>query len=446
MENKITIIDLAEGLAKRKHIQRKDAELFIRTVFDTIQERLLEGDPVKVKGLGTFKLITVNSRESVNVQTGERIVIDSHAKVSFTPEKALSDRVNRPFADFETVALNDATKTEDMERIDLPEPEATEEPTTEAIQAPLADIVEPAAEVAQAEPEEIVLPEPEVAQAEPEEIVLPEPEVDQAEPEAIVEPTPEVVEPTPEVVEEPVVEPVVEETTPEPVIEEEPKVEPIVEEEPVVEPIAEEEPKVEPIVEEAPKEEPVIEEEPKVESIVEEAPNEEPVQEVQSAPAAFMDKQDKEPAGADAVEKKSRNLTRWLLFLMLLLVAALILFLLFGPKGYDGEAVEREDTTQVEQKDTIEAVPVTPAKPTKSAEELAADYPQIPNGEYWIVGTKTTHVLEKGEDLSKLALEHYGDKKLINYIIHYNGYSMQKASNLFVGTEVKLPELVKKEQ
>ena len=401
MENKITIIDLAEGLAKRKHIQRKDAELFIRTVFETIQERLLEGDPVKVKGLGTFKLITVNSRESVNVQTGERIVIDSHAKVSFTPEKALSDRVNRPFADFETVALNDATKTEDMERIDLPEPEATEEPTTEAIQAPLADIVEPAAEVAQAEPEEIELPEPEVAQAEPE---------------AIVEPTPEMVEPTPEVVEEPVVEPVVEETTPEPVVEEAPKVEPI------------------------------VEEEPKVEPIVEEAPKEEPVQEVQSAPAAFMDKQDKEPAGADAVEKKSRNLTRWLLFLMLLLVAALILFLLFGPKGYDGEAVEREDTTQVEQKDTIEAVPVTPAKPTKSAEELAADYPQIPNGEYWIVGTKTTHVLEKGEDLSKLALEHYGDKKLINYIIHYNGYSMQKASNLFVGTEVKLPELVKKEQ
>ena len=408
MENKITIIDLAEGLAKRKHIQRKDAELFIRTVFETIQERLLEGDPVKVKGLGTFKLITVNSRESVNVQTGERIVIDSHAKVSFTPEKALSDRVNRPFADFETVALNDATKTEDMERIDLPEPEATEEPTTEAIQAPLADIVEPAAEVAQAEPE------------------------------AIVEPTPEEVEPTPEVVEEPVVEPVVEETTPEPVVEEEPKVEPIVEEEPVVEPIAEEEePKVEPIVEEAPKVEPIVEEAPKAEPIVEE---------VQSAPAAFMDKQDKEPAGADAVEKKSRNLTRWLLFLMLLLVAALILFLLFGPKGYDGEAVEREDTTQVEQKDTIEAVPVTPAKPTKSAEELAADYPQLPNGEYWIVGTKTTHVLEKGEDLSKLALEHYGDKKLINYIIHYNGYSMQKASNLFVGTEVKLPELVKKEQ
>lgn len=386
MDNKITIIDLAEGLAKRKHIQRKDAEQFIRTVFETIQERLLEGDPVKVKGLGTFKLITVNSRESVNVQTGERIVIDSHSKVSFAPEKALSDRVNRPFADFETVPLNDGTKTEDMEKIDLPEEDATVEPTPEPVQAPLAEIVEHAPEVAQPEADEIVSPEPEVVEPEPEAIVKPISEE--------VEPAPEVVEPAPEET-NPIPE-VVEEIVPEPIVEEEPKAEPI--------------------------------------------------EEVQSAPAAFMDNQNDKPADAEAVEKKSRNLTRWFLLLMLLLVAALILFLLFGPKGYDGEAVEREDTTQVEQKDTIEAVPVTPAKPTKSPEELAADYPQVPNGEYWIVGTKTTHVLEKGEDLSKLALEHYGDKKLINYIIQYNGYSMQKASNLFVGTEVKLPELVKKEQ
>lgn len=386
MDNKITIIDLAEGLAKRKHIQRKDAEQFIRTVFETIQERLLEGDPVKVKGLGTFKLITVNSRESVNVQTGERIVIDSHSKVSFAPEKALSDRVNRPFADFETVPLNDGTKTEDMEKIDLPEEEATVEPTPEPVQAPLAEIVEHAPEVAQPEADEIVLPEPEVVEPEPEAIVKPISEE--------VEPAPEVVEPTPEET-NPIPE-VVEEIVPEPIVEEEPKAEPI--------------------------------------------------DEVQSAPAAFMDNQNDKPADAEAVEKKSRNLTRWFLLLMLLLVAALILFLLFGPKGYDGEAVEREDTTQVEQKDTIEAVPTTPTKPTKSPEELAADYPQVPNGEYWIVGTKTTHVLEKGEDLSKLALEHYGDKKLINYIIQFNGYSMQKASNLFVGTEVKLPELVKREQ
>ena len=374
MDNKITISDLAEGLAKRKHITRKAAEQFIRTIFETIKDHLLEGEPVKIKGLGTFKLITVNSRESVNVHTGERIVIDSHPKITFTPEKALSDRVNRPFADFETVPLNEGTKTEDMEKIDESESEAEVEETPEVVQAPLADFVEPASEVEQ--------------------------------------PAPKVEEPTAEVVEEPIPEPVVEEVVPEPVIEE-PTPESVVEEvipEPVPEPVVEEEPKSD------------------------------------VAAAAFMDKQDDEPVGAEAVEKKSKKLNRWFFLLMVLLVVGLILFLLFGPKGYDGEAVEREDTTRVEQKDTIEAVPVTPAKPTKSAEELAADYPQVANGEYWIVGTKTTHVLEKGEDLSKLALEHYGDKKLINYIIRFNGYSAQKASNLFVGTEVKLPELVKKEE
>ena len=79
------------------------------------------------------------------------------------------------------------------------------------------------------------------------------------------------------------------------------------------------------------------------------------------------------------------------------------------------------------------------------AKTLAADYPQIENGEYWIVGTKTVHTLEKGEDLSKLALQYYGDKRLISYIMRFNHYSASRASNLFVGAEVKIPELVKRE-
>ena len=110
----------------------------------------------------------------MNVQTGERIVIDSHSKVSFTPEKALSDRVNRPFADFETVPLNDATKTEDMEKIDEPEPEAEVEETPEVVQAPLADIVE-------SEPEPIVESTPEVIEE-----VVPEPVVEEVTPEPVV--------------------------------------------------------------------------------------------------------------------------------------------------------------------------------------------------------------------------------------------------------------------
>ncbi len=388
MDSKITLTDLADGLAQRKPIQKKDAESFIRTMFDIIQERLLAGESVKIKGLGTFKVVTVDSRESVNVKTGERFVIDRHSKVTFAPDKAMGDRVNRPFADFETVTLNDATKTEDMERIDSPVA------NTEEVLAPLiGEATEP---VIEPEQESVIEPEP-VVESEPEPVVEPEPEpIAEPEPEPIAEPEPEpVVEPEPEPVAEPEPEPVVE-PEPEPVVEAEPEPEPVVQEEPAI--------------------------------------------------AALVDTPQKAEVGADDVEKRSRWRNIIFLCLMLLLVAGLVLFLIFGPKGYDAQTVEKEDTTKVEQTDTVAPVPVKPAAPTKSAEEMAADYPQITNGEYWIVGTKATRVLEKGDDLSKLALEYYGDKHLINYIIRFNGFSAQKASNLFVGTEVKIPELVKREQ
>ena len=77
-------------------------------------------------------------------------------------------------------------------------------------------------------------------------------------------------------------------------------------------------------------------------------------------------------------------------------------------------------------------------------EKWTADYPQIENGEYWIAGVKAVHVLEKGEDLSVLAKKYYDDKRLISYIIRMNHYTNSQASNLFVGAEVKIPELVKR--
>lgn len=74
-------------------------------------------------------------------------------------------------------------------------------------------------------------------------------------------------------------------------------------------------------------------------------------------------------------------------------------------------------------------------------EELIAAHPQIERGAYWIVGTRTVHVLEKGEDLSKLALKYYGDNRLISYIIRYNNFTPSQASKLFVGAEILIPEL-----
>ena len=118
MENKILLQDLAERLALRGNVSRRDAELFVRSVLDVVEEYLQTDKIVKIKGLGTFKLVSVESRESVDVNTGERIRIKGYVKVAFTPDATLRDQVNKPFAQFETVILNDGTSVEDMERVD----------------------------------------------------------------------------------------------------------------------------------------------------------------------------------------------------------------------------------------------------------------------------------------------------------------------------------------
>ena len=364
MTEKITIVELAKGLAKRKGMTRKDAEPFVRMVFETIRECLLADKLVKVKGLGTFKLIDMDSRESVNVQTGERIVIGSHSKISFSPEKTLADRVNKPFADFETVILNDATPTEDMERIDPVQEPVLEEAAQEAAVMPLEKL-EP-------EPEPIVEPEP-------------EPVVVVSEPKPIVEPEPAVV----------------------------PEPKPIVEPEPIVVP------------------EPTT---------------------VVDVPA---------PTGKGGGLK----VVVWVLLLAVVggglywlyangllsrpqqpAEAEVVAAVIDTPEAQNTEAEDtlaQADTLTIPASEPVETAPV--ASPVADAKTLAADYSQIENGEYWIVGTKTVHTLEKGEDLSKLALQYYGDKRLISYIMRFNHYSASRASNLFVGAEVKIPELVKRE-
>ena len=121
MDKKILLQELAEGVARRRDIPKRDAENFLRAVFDVLGEYLQSDKIVKIRGLGTFKLVTVDSRESVDVNTGERIMIKEYTKVNFTPDPVLRDAVNKPFAQFETVVLYEGTKVEDMERMDLPD-------------------------------------------------------------------------------------------------------------------------------------------------------------------------------------------------------------------------------------------------------------------------------------------------------------------------------------
>lgn len=112
--NKISIYDIAGILVEKNGLTKSESEQFVAAMFDVIQEGLEKDGLVKIKGLGTFKIIDVDARESVNVNTGERVVIESHGKVTFTPDAVMKELVNKPFSLFETVVLNDGIEFDDV--------------------------------------------------------------------------------------------------------------------------------------------------------------------------------------------------------------------------------------------------------------------------------------------------------------------------------------------
>ncbi len=130
MNSKIAFPELIDLVAQATNSTKRVSELFLKELFATITQALAEGESVKVKGLGTFKLTEVSARKSVNVNTGETIEIPGHNKLSFVPEKSLAEAVNKPFAQFETVVLSDDVTDEQLQAIDAgqqPE-EAPEQP------------------------------------------------------------------------------------------------------------------------------------------------------------------------------------------------------------------------------------------------------------------------------------------------------------------------------
>jgi nucleoid DNA-binding protein len=174
---KISINELAEKLTERKGLSKKEAAAFVNEMFYLIQKGMGEDSAVKVKGLGTFKLIDVDDRESINVNTGERVLIEGHRKISFIPDAMMKELVNKPFSQFETVVLNEGVDFNDIPN--------SEQETSE----PEPEVSEPEPEVSEPEPE-ISVPEPETHESEP--------TVEMAESELqVVEPEPEDVSMTP---------------------------------------------------------------------------------------------------------------------------------------------------------------------------------------------------------------------------------------------------------
>lgn len=170
MNRKLLLPELAAMLSESSGISKHRAEVFIRSFFNTIETGLQEDKLVKIKGFGTFKIVSVSSRESVSVSTGERITLDEHRKISFTPDSMLKELVNKPFSQFQTIVLDDDVTESVLEEVEqrvekelatmLPEAEAEPEPMTES-QASPANPKSP--EI----PEPTNTPEPSISQEEP---------------------------------------------------------------------------------------------------------------------------------------------------------------------------------------------------------------------------------------------------------------------------------------
>ena len=111
---KISIAELSEILVDKHNLQNQDSELFVSSFFEIIQKGLEKDKLVKIKGLGTFKIIDVEARESINVNTGERVLIEGHNKITFTPDSSMKELVNKPFSQFDTVILNEGVEFDDM--------------------------------------------------------------------------------------------------------------------------------------------------------------------------------------------------------------------------------------------------------------------------------------------------------------------------------------------
>lgn len=484
MNERLTIQDLIDLLAAKHSMTKKDAEAFVKEFFLLIEQALENEKTVKIKGLGTFKLVDVDSRESVNVNTGERFQIKGHTKVSFTPDTNLRDTINKPFAHFETVVLNEGTVLEDTPMEESDEEEgAVSDTDTEMIDSEIAgnenaggDIQEEiqpeepvieeqptAEEVAVAEVPETDADETSQTETETEPVATEEPEAEElpeveTEPESVSEEAPEEesVEESSEAVLEPDFSPATEEPT------EEQSEETIIEEQ-----------KPETETTEAEEEKTVIAEKAEVtaEQIIAQElhkANMEPVTpkmqpEIEQPKATYTDKD---------CNKKEKSAIPYLIatiIIVLLLCGGAILFIYYPDlfsSSSDKNVVDMPEVTQpvqpeaqlsdtIAHKDTVaEAVqpqPVVKKEPTaepvkvesKPAQQQPAASAYSDSASYKITGTKTKYTIKEGETLTKVSLRFYGTKAMWPYIVKHNPKVIKNPDNVPYGTTIEIPELTK---
>lgn len=448
MNNKVTFPELVEQVAQYANTSKRMSELFLKELFATISQSLIDGESVKVKGIGTFKLTEVSPRKSVDVNTGEEIEIPGHKKLSFAPDKDMAEAINQPFMHFETEILDDDVTDDQLAAIDAGEP--TEAPAAdipaEEETADTAAVEAPVAEAPVAAEEEVVMPPVFVAPVEE-----PESEEAETEAEAPVEPSEEVPAEEEALAEVPVQEPA-DEPEEEAVSEEETEIEEEAEPEPVteVEPSAVAEPEDEAEGAEAEGE---SEAEAEGEMVSEELADERVGQEI--------DKR--------RITRRSL-LEGFVVGVVTTLIVTLFAYRLYLMKGYEATPADEEpfvehvstdsvatpeqalaeNSTEAdadkqkadeEQKKAEEEKKKAEEEKKKAEEEkkkAEAAKPTTAN-----VAAGTTDTIKPGTNLYRMSRKHYGSDKFWVYIYEENKAKYPNPNTIPVGAVLHIPQLEK---
>ena len=418
MNERLTIQDLTDLLAAKHSMTKKDAEAFVKEFFLLIEQALESENTVKIKGLGTFKLIDVDSRESVNVNTGERFQIKGHTKVSFSPDANLRDTINKPFAHFETVVLNENTVLEDTPIEETEEEESGEEVIPTVIPEP----IEPQSQPKEEEKEEMSLTE-----------IQPIVEPRSIEPQSVVV---------------------------------EPKTVPVEKKEIIT---------AEEIIEQE-----LLRANLKPESTIvlsQEGKNE-MKKGAEVAQTARQPTPQKNIPDSSVKEKSPVPYLITIIILVLLLCGGVVLFIYYPDlfsSSSDKNALDMPPVTtqpvkpEVQLSDTIEQdsvkdikpetpktsitpTPVVPQKkeavtPAKTENKVIRQQPStsvyLDSASYKITGTKTKYTVKEGETLTRVSLRFYGTKAMWPYIVKHNPDVIKNPNNVPYGTTIKIPELTK---
>ena len=471
MTNKVLLQDLCDTLVSKEKMSKRTAETFVRSFLQLIEYSLISEKIVKIKGLGTFKLVIVDKRESVDVNSGERIEIKSHARISFTPDTKLKDDINHPFSHFQTIILNDDVEIDEFEQVDKEWEEAyrddeeEEEEITEAVgkeeipesipmEVPKIEIVEEATEETEAEVE--IVAEVEDADAEEEQ----EPETKE------VEEVEEVEEATPII-------------------------------ETLVSDDAAEEPADDNVILAPPTEKVIVYNEANEDADNTESDDDAEVMSDAIAEEDAIESVVELPKEAKKKKHKKKKANKWKIAAIVLMGLLLLIltyfagyFRVFCPCEFSSwfatpsNTAQSESVTQVftdsiahsttsdnaqpvEESDSAispkqeNAVVPPPAStaPTDAARQSVQpkqqtenktppkpaepQYRQVEGGKYKITGTLSTHTIKSGETLRNIALDVYGSKGYVQYIIRHN--NIENPDLVEAGQVIKLPKLVPNE-